>query len=89
MNLERRGVARVEATQIIRDFSPWPVVDNSLDLLLCALREQERWDLALWDALILAAARASGAVELISEDFAHGQDYGGVRAANPFRQPSA
>ncbi len=85
VNLERRGVSRADAAQIIRDFAKWPVVDNSLDLLLSALKERDRWQLSLWNALILAAARASGATELFSEDFAHGQDYGGVRAVNPFR----
>jgi predicted nucleic acid-binding protein len=44
VNLERRGVSRMDAGQIIRDLAQWPVVDNS-----------------------------------------HGQDYGGVRAVNPFR----
>ncbi len=85
VNLERRGVARADANQIIRDLSQWPVVENSVELLLSALDEQARWQVSLWDALILAAARASGATRLISEDFAHGQDYGGVRAINPFR----
>jgi len=33
----------------------------------------------------LAAARAAGVKELITEDFSHGQDYGGIRAINPFR----
>ena len=41
--------------------------------------------LLIWDALILAAARASGASEIYTEDFNHGQDYGGIRAINPFR----
>jgi predicted nucleic acid-binding protein len=85
VNLEKHGVPRADAAQIIRDFSQWPVVDNSLELLLAALNEQGRWQLSLWDALILSAARASGAAELISEDFAHGQDYDGIRAVNPFR----
>jgi predicted nucleic acid-binding protein len=85
VNLEKRGVSRADAAQITRDFSSWPVVDNSLDLLLAALHEQARWQISLWDALILSAARASGAAELISEDFAHGQDYGGLRAVNPFQ----
>ena len=85
VNLERRGVSRAAAAQIIRDFSSWPVVDNSLTLLHAALEEQARWQISLWDALILAAARASRATELITEDFNHGQDYGGVRVANPFR----
>jgi len=85
VNLERRGVAKTEAAQIIRDYASWPVVDNSLEILLTALDEQARWQLSLWDALILAAARASGASEIYTEDFNHGQDYGGIRAINPFR----
>jgi predicted nucleic acid-binding protein len=85
VNLERRGVARRDAVQIIQDFSYWPVVDNSLDLLHRALEEQARWQISFWDASILAAARISGAVELVTEDLNHGQDYDGIRAVNPFR----
>lgn len=84
VNLERRGVSRTEATQIVRDFASWPVVDNTLDLLLAALDKQSRWKISLWDSLILAAARASGASELITEDLSHGQNYDGVRVVNPF-----
>ena len=85
VNLERRGVEKSEAARIIRDFAPWPIVDNSLAILLTALNEQTRWQLSLWDALILASARASGASEIFTEDFNPGQDYGGIRAINPFR----
>ncbi len=85
VNLEKRGLPRAAASQIIRDYAQWPVVDNTLDLLLAAVGEQVRWKISLWDALILAAARAAGAAELITEDLNHGQDYGGVRAINPFR----
>lgn len=46
--------------------------------------EQARWEISLWDALILVAARASGASELITEDLSHGQNYGGVKVVNPF-----
>jgi len=85
VNLERRAVPRDQAVQIIGDFTDWPIVPNTLELLHSAFAEQARWRLALWDALILAAARASGAAELITEDLNHGQDYGGVRVRNPFR----
>jgi predicted nucleic acid-binding protein len=85
VNLEKRGVARVDAAQIIRDFSFWPVVENSLDLLHGALDEQARWQISFWDALILAAARVAGATELVTEDLNHGQDFDGIRAVNPFR----
>ena len=85
VNLERRGVPRDEATRIVADFSDWPVVENTLDLLHAALDDQARFRISFWDALIVAAARESGASELVTEDLSHGQDYGGVRALNPFR----
>lgn len=85
VNLARRGVASADASRIVRDFSAWPVVDSTLELLHAGLAEQGRWRTSLWDALILAAARASGATQLLSEDFSHGQDYGGIRVVNPFR----
>ena len=85
VNLERRGVPRDEATRIVADFSDWSVVENTLDLLHAALDEQARFQISFWDALIVAAARESGASELVTEDLSHGQDYGGVLALNPFR----
>ena len=84
VSLVRGGVSPSEASRIVRDFAPWPVIDNSFELLDAALNEQARWGISLWDSLILAAARASGASELITEDLNHGQDYAGVRAVNPF-----
>ena len=84
VNFGRRGVSPTKATRIVRDFIDWPVVDNTLELLEVALNDQARWNISLWDALILAAARVSGASELITEDLNYGQDYGGVRVLNPF-----
>jgi predicted nucleic acid-binding protein len=84
VNLCKRGVSRSDAALIVRDFTNWPVVDNTLEILQAALDVQARWKLSLWDSLIITAASASGATELISEDLNHGQDYGGVRVINPF-----
>ena len=85
VNLLRRGVPQADAARLVTDFMSWPVVDDSLELLRAGLAEQARWQLSLGDALVLAAARASGATELLTEDFNHGQDYAGLRALNPFR----
>ncbi len=84
VNLRKSGVSQIDATQVVRDFAIWPVVDNNLSLLQSALEESARWKISLWDALIVAATRASGASELITEDLNHGQDYGGIRVTNPF-----
>ena len=40
--------------------------------------------LSYWDAAIIEASRAMGCTQVLSEDLSDGQDYGGVRVANPF-----
>jgi predicted nucleic acid-binding protein len=42
-----------------------------------------------WDALIIAAASADGATELLTEDLQHGQTIEGVRISNPVVEASA
>lgn len=81
----RQGHSTEEASALIADFSNWPVIDNTLAVFRLGLSLQPRWQLSLWDAMILAAAQTSGARELISEDLNHGQNYGGVRVINPFK----
>jgi predicted nucleic acid-binding protein len=84
VNFVRYGHSAAEATALVGDFSLWTVVDNSLALLRLGLSMQARWQLSLWDSMILAAAQSSGARELLTEDLNHGQDYGGVRVIDPF-----
>jgi len=84
VNYLKKGGTKPQARQIVEDLSHWPVVDNSRELLGHALVLSERWQISLWDAGILAAAFASGATELLTEDLNHGQDYGGVLVLNPF-----
>lgn len=53
-------------------------------LVLAALKTRERYQMSYWDAAIIEAARAARCSLALSEDLAHGQDYGGVRVENPF-----
>ena len=85
VNFVSKGHAPAEAATLLEDFSLWPVIDNTLALFRLGISLQARWQLSLWDAMILAAAKSSGARELITEGLNHGQDYGGVRVVNPFR----
>ena len=57
----------------------------TLDLMENALAARARWGISYWDAAILAAARAAGCTEVLSEDLNEGQDYGGVIVVNPFK----
>lgn len=81
----RKGHSTEQASALITDFCYWPAIYNTLAVCRLGLSLQPRWHLSLWDAMILAAAQSSGARELIAEDLNHGQDYGSVRAINPFK----
>jgi len=54
-----------------------------------AVMFSRRFQIAYWDGAILAAARASGCLEVYSEDLSHDQDYDGIRVVNPFAGPTA
>ena len=49
-----------------------------------AIHLHERYQLRYWDALIVATAKLSGCVSIVSEDLNEGQDYDGVVVVNPF-----
>lgn len=84
VTLVRKGLPVKESTETVSEFLLWNVIENRVDLFREALTLQSEVQLSFWDASILAAAQASGATELWSEDFQHGRNYGGVIAKNPF-----
>jgi predicted nucleic acid-binding protein len=61
-----------------------PVIAIDLPLMRHALQLKSRYGIAYWDAAVVAGAHRLGATVLVSEDLAHGQNYGGVRVRNPF-----
>lgn len=46
---------------------------------------QDRYDVRIWDALLLASANQAACAYFLSEDLNDGQRYGRVQAINPFR----
>ena len=80
----RRPVPRAEAHRYIRSFFAWRPVPIDADVLEAAWREQERFKLSWWDALIVAAAQRVGCRTLLSEDFQAGQQFGALTVVNPF-----
>lgn len=68
----------------IADYLHWEVVVNDGGAVIDALSLQERYQLSIWDSMIVQAASAAGAQILYSEDLSHGQLYGQVRVHNPF-----
>jgi len=84
VNFTRSGQSDESAATLIDDFSAWKIVANTHELFLEGLHEKARWQLSLWDAMIVAAARRAGAPVLYTEDLNHGQHYGSVQVINPF-----
>jgi predicted nucleic acid-binding protein len=74
-----------EATGFIRTWRRFFTQELTLAVLDDALALKARFQISYWDAAIVAAARASGCTEVLSEDLNDGQDYGGVRVVNPFK----
>lgn len=72
------------AAQIISDLGRWRCHAPVLDSLLKAVSIQQRYHVSFWDAMIICSAQSMQCPVLWTEDLNHGQDYGGVKALNPF-----
>jgi predicted nucleic acid-binding protein len=57
----------------------------TIEIMNAALSTCRRFQISYWDAAVIEAARALGCRTVLSEDMQHGQDYGGIRVVNPFR----
>jgi predicted nucleic acid-binding protein len=73
------------AVGLIRTWLRFRIQETTLPVVLGALEIKAAHDLSYWDAAILAAARALGCRELLSEDMSHGREVEGVSIVNPFR----
>lgn len=63
------------------------VCDLSVESQTLAVAVSEKYQIAIYDANILASAKLSGCDTLWSEDMQHGQVIEGVRIVNPFTNP--
>lgn len=83
-----RALSLDQATELVDRMSRLPVVPVDTGLVAAAVRGSREWRISYWDALIIAAAEVGGCARVLSEDLAHGETYGTVRIADPFRDPS-
>jgi predicted nucleic acid-binding protein len=75
---------RKTALAILSDLSAWPVYSPVAQDVLAAGELSGEIQVSFWDAMLIVAAKASGAVRFWSEDLTHGQIVGGVEISNPF-----
>lgn len=73
------------AVGLMRTWLRFKLQEVTLPVMLGALEIKADHGLSYWDAAIVAAARALGCRELLSEDMNHGHEIDGVTITNPFR----
>ncbi len=71
------------ARAVVDSYSVWCVNTTQAEIST-AFRIEDEARIGFWDALIIAAARKSGADRILSEDLNAGQTISGVRIENPF-----
>ena len=79
------ALAHEIAVGLVRTWLRFKVQETTLPVMINALEIKVRYGLAYWDAAIVAAARALGCRELLSEEMTHGREVEGVTINNPFR----
>lgn len=73
-----------QASLLVEAFLRFPVQETTVAVMRAGLATKERFRISYWDATIIEAARALGCDVVLSEDLNDGQDYDGVKVANPF-----
>jgi len=82
--VKKMRLQSAKAREIVEDLSLWSPVGASPGVAHDAWQWMDTAQLSYWDALILAAARRSGARYLLSEDFQKGRRYDDVMVPDPF-----
>jgi predicted nucleic acid-binding protein len=80
------GVPEETGRQKAGHFAKLDTVVLEVDDILSAIDLSRMHHLAIWDALIVQAARRSACQVLYSEDLQDGRNFDGLRVVNPFRK---
>ena len=77
--------SRPHASKVIDELCTLPVVSTDPELVRRAIETSRRFNIAVWDGLIIEAARTGGCRRILSEDLQSSQDFDGVFIENPFK----
>ena len=87
VNVTRKAdkpLSTAEALEWIDRLTDRPCVVIDRELVVEAAGIADRYRIHYWDGAIIAAATRLNAPILYTEDLAHGQSYGPIKALNPF-----
>ena len=82
--LRLRPDASHEARDEVRDLLAWRPIITDAALLELGWKFQDRYRLAYWDSLVVAASKAASCRFLLTEDLQAGQTLDGIKVINPF-----
>jgi len=87
--IQKWPAAREEARAEVRDLLAWRPLAVDGVMLERSWRIQDRYQIAFWDALIVAAAKAASCRYLLTEDLQADQELESILVVNPFlRDPT-
>lgn len=82
-------ISAEHAEEAVAELAALPVVPCDAALVRTSIALARRYQLSLWDALILEAARTGSCECVLTEDLQDGLQVEGVRVENPFRDLAA
>jgi predicted nucleic acid-binding protein len=74
-----------QAAGLVEAWMRLPVQETTIALLRGALDIRGRYGFSYWDSAVVAAARALGCRELLTEDLSDGRELEGIVIVDPFR----
>ena len=77
-------IAAEDAKEVLLLYEKLHVVTVEVKDINDAVDFSKRWQISIWDALILTAAMKAGCSIVYTEDLNDGQTYGSIKVVNPF-----
>jgi predicted nucleic acid-binding protein len=82
------GLDHASARRCVESLLAWRPIPLDSRLVRASFAVRERYQLAWWDSLIVAASQRADCRYLLSEDLQAGQKFDGVEVVNPFAPSS-
>jgi predicted nucleic acid-binding protein len=73
-----------QARNFVQTWNAFPMMAVDGAIVLDAIDIAQRFQISYFDAQVVAAAKKLSCPVIYTEDLNHNQDYGGVKAVNPF-----
>jgi predicted nucleic acid-binding protein len=80
----KQSMPTENAQALILAYTLWPVVQSDAQLVTEAIAKTIKYQLSIWDAMVVEAALRADANVLYTEDLQHGQRFDGLTVVNPF-----